>query len=105
MRFFQKGGPLLNGKRAVCLEGIRDVTVKGKESEEKIFVGVERRVAAVEEREDEENIRRRVWAAREEDAGDAVVVERRNLVFMRDRTPEEIQAGKEKPVKIVKGKV
>ncbi|KAL1957099.1 hypothetical protein VTO42DRAFT_6357 [Malbranchea cinnamomea] len=104
-RFFQNGGPLLNGKRAVCMEGIRDVTVKGKDGDEKIFVGVERRVATVDEGEDEENIRKRVWAEKEEDPGDAVVVERRNLVFMRDKTPEQIQADREKPAKVVKAPV
>lgn len=103
-RFFQKGGPLLSGDRAVLMEGIRDVTVKGKEGEEKIFVGVERRVATVDECEDEENIRRRVWAEREEDPGDATVVERRNLVFMRDRAPAEIRADQQRPVKAVKGR-
>ncbi|KLJ09462.1 hypothetical protein EMPG_15112 [Blastomyces silverae] len=76
---------LLDGQRAVCMEGIRDVSVKGKEGDEKVFVGVERRVAVVGEGEDEEVIRRRVWTKDEGEWGDAVVVERRNLVFMRDR--------------------
>ncbi|OAX80855.1 hypothetical protein ACJ72_04802 [Emergomyces africanus] len=80
-----RGRLLLNGQRAVCMEGIRDVSVKGKEGDEKVFVGVERRVAAVAEGEDEEEVRRRVWTEDEGEWGDAVVVERRNLVFMRDR--------------------
>jgi hypothetical protein len=80
------------------------MTVKGLEGDEKIFVGVERRVAAVDETESEEDIRRRVWAEREDEPGDALVVERRNLVFMRDKTPPQVQADKEKPVRIVKGK-
>ncbi|PGG98982.1 hypothetical protein GX51_06479 [Blastomyces parvus] len=76
---------ILDGQRAVCMEGIRDVSVKGKEGDEKVFVGVERRVAVVGEGEDEEAIRRRVWTKDEEEWGEAVVIERRNLVFMRDR--------------------
>ncbi|EGC45072.1 conserved hypothetical protein [Histoplasma capsulatum var. duboisii H88] len=76
---------LLNGQRAVCIEGIRDVSVKGKEGDEKVFVGVERRMAVAGEGEDEETIRGRVWTKDEAEWGDAAVVERRNLVFMRDR--------------------
>ena len=104
VRFFQSPG--LDGRRAVCVEGIRDVNVKGKQGEEKVFVGVERRVAGVEEGEEEEGIRRRVWAGREEEGGDAVVVERRNLVFMRDRTgvEQEKEKEKERAGRIVKGR-
>jgi acyl dehydratase len=80
------------------------MTVKGLEGDEKIFVGVERRVAAVDETESEEDIRRRVWAKREDEPADAVVIERRNLVFMKDKTPQQAQADREKPVRIVKGK-
>ncbi|EEH49798.1 uncharacterized protein PADG_05877 [Paracoccidioides brasiliensis Pb18] len=88
VRFYNDGNDeplLLNGQRAVCIEGIRDVSVKGKDGEEKVFVAVERRVAVVREGEEEEEIRGRVWTVGEEEKGDAVVVERRNLVFMRDR--------------------
>jgi hydroxyacyl-ACP dehydratase HTD2-like protein with hotdog domain len=93
MRFPHEGGPLLDATRAVCVEGIRDVTLKGKEGEEKVFVGIERRVALVDhEGEEEQEIRARVWLADEEDQGDAVVIERRNLVFLRERTPEELHA-------------
>lgn len=89
VRFPKEGGLLLNGRRAVCLEGIRDVTIKGREGEEKVFVGIERRVADVAEQESEEDIRGRLWTKDEEDNGDAVVVERRNLVFMRPKSPEQ----------------
>ncbi|KAK2732478.1 hypothetical protein FQN55_004090 [Onygenales sp. PD_40] len=95
VRFYDEGGPLLNGQRAVCMEGIRDVSVKGKEGEEKIFVGVERRVAVVGEGEEDEHVRARVWTENEDERGDAIVVERRNLVFMRDRTSEEIELARE----------
>lgn len=103
----QHGGLLLNGQRAVCLEGVRDVRITGKEGEEKVFVGIERRVAIVEEKEDEKKLKARLWTATEEDWGDASVIEKRNLVFMRDKPPEELEAEKgsrNEPKRIVRGK-
>jgi hydroxyacyl-ACP dehydratase HTD2-like protein with hotdog domain len=94
VRFPQQSGPLLDGKRAVCIEGIRDVKVKGLSGEEKIYVGIERRVATVEEQETEEQLRSRIWQPNEEDFGDAEVIERRDLVFMREKTPEQLQNDK-----------
>ncbi|GBF64802.1 mesaconyl-C(4)-CoA hydratase [Trichophyton mentagrophytes] len=94
VRFFGDGGPLLNGQRAVCVEGIREVNIKGKEGEEKIFVGIERRVATVDEHESDDAVRSRVWTQSEEEQGASMVIERRNLVFMRDRTSKEIEAAK-----------
>lgn len=90
IRFCGPGGPLLNGQRAACVEGIRSVTTKGPEGsqEEKILVDVERRISNVGEEEPECNIRRRVWAEDETQIGDAVILERRHLVFMRDRNEE-----------------
>ncbi|KAI1965808.1 hypothetical protein LOZ58_000708 [Ophidiomyces ophidiicola] len=85
------GGPLLDAQRAVCIEGVRDVRIKGKEGEEKVFVGIERRIALVKENEDEETMRRRIWTVTEEEWGDASVIEKRNLVFMLDKTPEELR--------------
>ncbi|OAL66812.1 hypothetical protein A7C99_2206 [Trichophyton rubrum] len=69
VRFFGDGGPLLNGQRAVCVEGIREVNIKGKEGKEKIFVGIERRVAAVDEHESDDAVRSRVWTQFEEEQG------------------------------------
>lgn len=102
VRFPKEGGPLLNGRRAVCLEGIRDVMIKGREGEEKVFVGIERRVAEVAEQENEEDIRRRLWTKDEEDHGDAVVIERRNLVFMRPKSPEQRALGNGQDGRVVK---
>jgi len=93
-RFPQEGGPLLNGKRAVCVEVIRDVTLKGRPGEEKVFVSIERRVATVGEGEAEEDIRSRVCREDEEDPGDAVIIERRDLVFMREKTSEQLRKDK-----------
>lgn len=94
VRFFGDGGPLLNGQRAVCVEGIREVNIKGKEGDEKIFVGIERRVATVDEHESDDAVRSRVWTQSEEEQGASMVIERRNLVFMRDRTSKDIEAAK-----------
>lgn len=85
VQFYGHGGPMLNGQRAVCIEGIRDVTRKGKEEDEKLFVRVERRVAVVEEDEPDEQVRERVWKDDKADRGDAVVIEHRDLVFMKNK--------------------
>lgn len=82
----------LNGARAVCLESIKDVSVKGNAGSEKVFVGIERRVGAtLSESEDEDSIRARLYRDGEEDFADGAVgvIERRNIVFMRARTREQ----------------
>jgi hydroxyacyl-ACP dehydratase HTD2-like protein with hotdog domain len=92
IHFHHELGPLLNGQRAVCVEGIRDVRIKGMEGDEKVFVRIERRVATVSEGEAEDNIRARVWSKEEEDRADAAVIEKRVLVFMRNKTSEQIKS-------------
>lgn len=95
VKFAREGGqgPVLDGGRWVCVEGIRDVAVKGQEGEEKVFVGIERRVGRAAEREEgEDAVRERLWAKREEEWGEASLIERRNIVFMRGRTTEEAKA-------------
>ncbi|KAF2755866.1 hypothetical protein EJ05DRAFT_502342 [Pseudovirgaria hyperparasitica] len=112
---FGKGGPRLrfagcSGHHAqppgVCLEGIRDVRVKGKDGEEKVFVGIERRFGSGRRRvpgEGEDEIRQRLWRETEEDLGEAELVERRNIVFMRERSPEEARKASEtKTTKILR---
>ncbi|WEW56280.1 hypothetical protein PRK78_001723 [Emydomyces testavorans] len=100
----QNGGLILNGQRAVCLEGVRDVRVTGREGDEKVFVGVERRIATVKEKEDEESIRSRIWAEEsEEDWRDARVIEKRNLVFMREKSSEQIAPEKSQQRRILRG--
>lgn len=90
VRFPVSGGPLLNGSRAVCLETIRDVVVKGREGEEKVIVSIERRVGTVEEQESDQSVRERLWTEDAEDPGAAAVIETRNLVFMREKTREQL---------------
>lgn len=84
----------LNNARAACLERVTSVAIKGSPGSEKIFVGIERRIGRVGEVEDEESIRTRFTAnntAAECDfaATDAEVIERRNIVFMRERSREQ----------------
>lgn len=98
----------MDNSRAVCVEGIRDVAVKGKPGDEKVFVGIERRIAGLSMDEHaelrtvgtdtsridalEEKIRSRLWQGKDTDFGPCSIIERRNIVFMRERSPEEIQA-------------
>lgn len=90
VKFPVSGGPLLNGSRAVCLEIIRDVAVKGREGEEKVIVSIERRVGTVEEQESHQTVRERLWMESVEDPGAASVIETRNLIFMREKTREQL---------------
>lgn len=81
----------LDGRRAACLECIRDVSIKGQPGSEKVFVGIERRVGpcAIED-EPEDATRKRLWRETDDDFGDQVgVIERRNIVFMRERSLEQ----------------
>jgi hydroxyacyl-ACP dehydratase HTD2-like protein with hotdog domain len=80
----------VDGRRYACVEGIRDVTLKGKAGEEKVFVGIERRIGDASGVSSEEELRQKLWAEREEDFAGADVVERRNIVFMRERTEAEL---------------
>ncbi len=86
-----KSQPRLRGRRAVCIEGIRDVRIKGVEGDEKIFVGIERRISELGHDRaldplEEKQLRERYWPKHEEDMGESGVVERRDLVFMRERS-------------------
>ena len=90
VRFNNTRPTILDGSRLACLESIRNVQIKGKPGEEKIFVGIERRVGACPEDEDENMTRSRLWRDDEEDFGDSVgVIERRNIVFMKERSKEQ----------------
>jgi hydroxyacyl-ACP dehydratase HTD2-like protein with hotdog domain len=98
VRYREPGkGVRLDGGAGVCLERIRDVAVKGKEGQEKIFVGIERRIGRAEIDgdgklvESEDQTVERLWSEKEEDFADAEMIERRNIVFMRERTPEELK--------------
>lgn len=100
----------MDGSKIVCMEGIRDVSVKGKSGDEKVFVGIERRIAKLEDpSESEDRIRGRLWTSSADDFGDAALIERRNIVFMYERSQAEIdkvkkaiEEGKQLPTKILK---
>lgn len=96
---------MLDGTRGVNAEFIRDVTIKGKEGDEKVFVSIERRLAKATEDEvhrlamavDDAHarkdlfhrIRQRLWRNSETDFGEASILETRNIVFMRARSKEQ----------------
>ncbi|RAH56924.1 DER1-domain-containing protein [Aspergillus piperis CBS 112811] len=94
VRFSTPKGLVLNGSRAVCIETIRDVVMKGRSGEEKVMVKIERRIGTVQEGEDHRDIKERIWKETEEDVGDACVIETRNLLFMRKKTPEQLSHDK-----------
>lgn len=97
VRFAATNKLMLSGRRAVCIEGIRDVIVKGQQGEEKIFVKIERQINTVGEGETENDIRKRIWRNNNKDMGEhAPVVEDRNLVFMRDKTADQLDRDKAK---------
>lgn len=103
---FPANAPLLDGSRAVCIESIRNVTVKGREGEEKVIVTIERRVATVPEGEDESQTWNRIWTEDEAQPGESSIIENRDLIFMRNKTAEQIQMDKEqfgKTSRVVKG--
>jgi hydroxyacyl-ACP dehydratase HTD2-like protein with hotdog domain len=81
------------GEGVVCREAIKDVQVKGKEGEEKIFVSIERRVGGLRQRKSVvsglggEEVRGLMEG--QENVG---VVERRDLVFLRERDGPGVKA-------------
>jgi hypothetical protein len=92
-----------DGRTALCLERVRDVIVKGPDGEEKVYVGIERRFACedpADEKSPQQERRRRMkeklWREDEDDMGDSMLIERRNIVFMRERTPEQLKKIQEK---------
>lgn len=96
IKFAATGNLLLDGSRAVCIETIRNVSTKGQEGEEKVFVGIERRIGTVHEGEKESDVRKRIWKEDEEDFGQASIIENRNLVFMREKSQEQVKYDKER---------
>lgn len=91
---FPVRSPPLDGSRAVCIESIRNVTVKGREGDEKVIVTIERRVGNVPEQETADETWDRIWKENEENAGESSVIENRDLIFMRLKTSAQIEADK-----------
>jgi hydroxyacyl-ACP dehydratase HTD2-like protein with hotdog domain len=86
---------LLDGRRAVCIESIRNVAVKGREGDEKVIVTVERRVGTVPEEEAAEKTWERIWKTNANDPGESAVVENRDLIFMRPKSEAQLQHDQE----------
>ena len=80
----------LRGDRAVCIEGIRDVTVKGGPGNEKVIVHIERRIGLVAVPCTDEDLKERYWTLPDtKELGATPIVEHRDLIFMKDKTPEQ----------------
>jgi hydroxyacyl-ACP dehydratase HTD2-like protein with hotdog domain len=93
----------LDNRHACCFERLSDVKVKGKEGDEKIFVTIERRISH------SPNLRTgSAWKTRDDISellmhdANCAVIEDRNLVFMKERSPEELKAAESSASKIVK---
>jgi len=124
---YNHSNPLyMDNRRGVCAEFIRDVTVKGRSGEEKVFVGIERRLAYLSAAEHkslattdpadeasistiEHRIRQRLWRDSDADFGESSIIERRNIVFLHERSAAELsaardalKAGTKIPTKILK---
>ncbi|PTU17721.1 hypothetical protein P175DRAFT_0504463 [Aspergillus ochraceoroseus IBT 24754] len=98
IRFSATNSLPLDGSRAVCIEGIRDVIVKGQPGEEKIIVKIGRHIGPVQEGEDESSIRKRIWSETDHEcsSGHISIIENRDLVFMRDKTAKQLADDKAK---------
>ena len=90
---YQEYQPELHSTRAACVERITDVTTKGLEGDEKVYVNIERRIGLVEsawdynEREiDDEELLQRFLPKEEDEFGESSLIETRNIVFMRRKT-------------------
>jgi hypothetical protein len=79
----------LDGTRAVCIEAIKDVVIKGPQGHEKVFVHIERKIAHVfpliggERQFNDAYINEQDIVQRLHSGGEAAVIERRELVFIR----------------------
>lgn len=101
----QPGGLYLNGNRAVCIESIRKVLVKGCEEDEKVIVTIERRIGTAPEEECPDKTWNRIWQADETCPGESSIIENRDLIFMRTKTANQIQCDQkqfEKPGRVVR---
>jgi hydroxyacyl-ACP dehydratase HTD2-like protein with hotdog domain len=78
----------IENERIRCTETISNVKVKGPDGDEKVFVTIERLIG------DFRNIATNDYKT--------VIVERRDLVFMRGKSPAEAREDAAKPGKILK---
>lgn len=94
----------------ICAERISDVQFRGQGDSAKIFVTIERRFARLDSKDDKKyrniDLQLQDEMQRGEEWGNASLIEQRNLVFMKARSTEEVNAikdGKFTPVRYLKG--
>lgn len=92
---FPSNAPLLDGSRAVCIESIRNVYVKGRGCDEKVIVTIERRIGTAPEDEISDQTWNSIWQADESCPGQSSIIEKRDLIFMRNKTAEQIHSDQE----------
>jgi hydroxyacyl-ACP dehydratase HTD2-like protein with hotdog domain len=97
----------LGSREAICTERISDVAVRGKEGDEKVIVTIERIISQIrsmaptEQIEIEQYLKDRM--ERDSDyMGEKALVEKRNLVFMRQKTREAAREDARTPGKVVR---
>jgi hydroxyacyl-ACP dehydratase HTD2-like protein with hotdog domain len=94
------------GKRAACLERISNVVIKGPSDNEKIFVTIERRISKVQHTADKPGVSANMPESEQRrdlpSDDNCSVIEQRDLVFMRERTPEAAADAAKAPGKVVK---
>ncbi|KAM3081005.1 prephenate dehydratase [Clarireedia jacksonii] len=104
---------LLNNTRAVCIERIVDVTVKGAAGDESVFVNIERRIGPVDggnstplDDSDDPAIDQQLLSRYITDdvdyVGQAALVESRNIVFMREKDKATTEKDRMRPSKVIR---
>ncbi|KAJ8106229.1 hypothetical protein OPT61_g9677 [Boeremia exigua] len=86
----QAKSPFRLFSRVACVEHIKDVRLQGSGDEAKIFVTIERRFAL--ERKVKDAARSQAESGVDEEWGDALLKEERNLVFLKPKTAAELKA-------------
>ncbi|MCJ1252013.1 hypothetical protein MMC30_009251 [Trapelia coarctata] len=97
------------GARARCLERISDVIIKGTPGNEKMFVTIERRISRVFRNVHKSHLRIKSTPMLDDAVREVLmqdkncsIIEHRDLVFMRERTPETAADAANAPSKIVR---
>ncbi|KAB8300291.1 hypothetical protein EYC80_000490 [Monilinia laxa] len=117
----------LNNMRAACIERVVDVSIKGNEGDEKVFVNIERRVGLADTGDDpkmsseesgaiasntssvsdqnyiaDKRLLRKYLVDKNDNIGQASLVEMRNLVFMREKDAKSAKEERSRPPKILR---
>jgi len=100
---------LLSNSRVYCTESMPSVVVRGTDGDEKIFVTIKREVGRNLSRTEVSNAKCKISNSSEQ-LGDGYllppsIVEERNLVYFRTKTPAAMKKDSERPAKILKRKL